>query len=63
MTRIGRPRTSQRPSEHTMTVDDWKAFYMVMKLAEQVALHGKKALRSFVRAMIEVERARDEAEG
>ncbi len=54
MGRRGRPATQQSP-ERVMTEDDWKAFYMVMKLAEQVALHGKKALRSFIRAMIEVE--------
>ena len=38
-----------------MTAEDWKAFYMVMKLAEQVALHGRKALRSFIRAMVKLE--------
>ncbi len=53
MSKKGRPRRGSplRPSEHAMTAEDWKAFYLVMKLAEQVALHGRKALHTFIRAI------------
>ena len=47
----------QEFSKHTMTVDDWKAFYIVTKLTEQVALYGEKALRSFIKAMVKLEAA------
>lgn len=51
MGKRGRPPTRPSP-ERVMTEEDWKAFYLVMHLAEQVAVHGKKALDSFVRAMV-----------
>lgn len=38
-----------------MSVEDWKAFYLVYQLQEQVARYGAKALRSFVRAMVKLE--------
>ena len=42
---------------HEMTVEDWKALYLVRLLAEQICLYGKgrKAIKLFARAVLEGE--------
>jgi hypothetical protein len=39
--------------ERTLTKDDWKALYLVMRLAQQICLHGCKALDTFIDALAE----------
>jgi hypothetical protein len=43
------------PSEpREMTKRDWKALYLVHRLAEQIVLHGADALDTFIAAMREL---------
>lgn len=37
-----------------MSARDWKALYLVWRLAEQVVLHGHSALDDFIDAMVEL---------
>ena len=42
--------------ERELTADDWKALWLVMRLAQEVAFHGRKALLPFAQAIVAGER-------
>lgn len=42
----------RRQEVSDMSKDDWLAFYLVMRLAREVAQHGRKALLPFAEAIV-----------
>ena len=52
---MGRPGGVKAATGHEMTVEDWKALYIVQQLARQICLYGKgrKAIKLFARAVLE----------
>lgn len=51
---MGRPRGVKAATGHVMTVEDWKALYLVWQLARQICLHGngRKAIKVFATAVL-----------
>ena len=52
---MARPSKARAQTGHEMTVEDWKALYIVQQLARQICLYGKgrKAIRLFAKAVLE----------
>jgi hypothetical protein len=46
---------AETPKARTFTVDDWKALHFAYTLVEQVSLHGKPALDTFLAATREMQ--------
>jgi len=54
MTSVARPAGAAL-DENTLTVDDWKALYLVMELFHAVSVRGRAALLPFAQAIVEAE--------
>lgn len=48
----------QRAVERALTAEDWEALHLVLELARQVCLHGRRALLPFAQAIVDAEKPR-----
>ena len=52
---MGSLSKTRAETRHEMTVEDWKALYLVWQLARQICLYGngRKAIKLFAKAVLQ----------